>query len=400
MKYVYLTLNWVFGVHFLLIGVVITFAESPLAGLSLIAASALLLPPVRSFVYAKTNKAIPVKVRVISIFALLIVFVMGLGGNQNRKGQELATQQAKEKAEKAAQLRQDNIDYFNANREQIISSVKKSLSEKDYQSVISKTKKYLVSGDKDLEQLNTQAKNELAAIQKKQIEPVSYEIVKSENASHKAFGNNSLSDFTLQELSALPTDKKMIYRIVVSPEIKEKQVRPTIEKIISDITSEDDDIDEIILFLYSDKKLANSTYDVAKATWAPNGKLGGITAEIVESNDRSSYKIDIQVKENLDEYLQQRGQSEEKFGFTEAERRQIFKAIVAAERKARVEAEQIYPILYPGLKIDKERIKKHYDKERELSEKYKAEVRAKYGIMEDEESQITAEAFQESWPLE
>jgi len=164
-KYLYLTLNWVFGVLFLLVGV-LSLVESPLAGLSLIAAAALLLPPVRNFVYSKTNKEFSVKERVISIFILFMAFGFFVGQAQERKEQELAAQQAQEKAEKAAQLRQDNIDYFNANREQIISRVKSAITEKDYQAAISQSNKYLVSGDKELEQLNTQAKNELSAIQK------------------------------------------------------------------------------------------------------------------------------------------------------------------------------------------------------------------------------------------
>ena len=165
MKYLYLTLNWVFGLLFLLAGV-LSLVESPLAGLSLIAAAALLLPPVRNFVYSKTNKDFPVKARAISIFILFMAFGFFVGQAQERKEQELAAQQAQGKAEKAAQLRQDNVDYFNANREQIISRVKSAITEKDYQAAISQSNKYLVSGDKELEQLNTQAKNELSAIQK------------------------------------------------------------------------------------------------------------------------------------------------------------------------------------------------------------------------------------------
>jgi len=165
MKYLYLTLNWVFGVLFLL-GGVLSFVESPLAGFCLVAAAALLLPPVRSFIYSKTNDSLSVRARAIYIFALFVAFGFFWGQALDEKVQELAAQQARENAEKAAQLRQENIDYFNANREQIISSVKKALSEKDYQSVISQSNKYLVSGDKELEQINAQAKNELAAIQK------------------------------------------------------------------------------------------------------------------------------------------------------------------------------------------------------------------------------------------
>lgn len=231
-------------------------------------------------------------------------------------------------------------------------------------------------------------------------ESVDYEIIESEDQSHKALGNKLLSDFTMQELVALPIDKKMLYRVAVSPEIKENQVRPTIETIISNITSQGIDIDEISLFLYSDKELVSGVYDVAMATWAPNGKLGNITPEIADNNDRSSYRISVQTKNNLEEYLQQRGLSEERFGFTEAERRKIFKEIVAAEDRAMIEAEKIYPIDISNPNYKQENLMKNIDRESELSDKYKAGVRAKYGITEDIETKITSEAFQESWPLE
>ncbi len=229
---------------------------------------------------------------------------------------------------------------------------------------------------------------------------VDYEIVKSEDQSHKALGNRALSSYTTQEIANLPTDKKMAYRIVVSPEIKENQVKPTIEKIISDITSKDNDIDEISLLLYSDKELASGMYDVAMATWAPNGKLGNITPEIAQSNNRNNYKTTIQIKENLEEYLQKRGESEDKFGFSEEQRRGIFKEIVAAEDKARIEADKIYPVDISDPNYKQENIMKNIDKNRELMDKYKAGVRNKYGITEGIKTKIVVEAFAESWPME
>ncbi len=233
-----------------------------------------------------------------------------------------------------------------------------------------------------------------------QISPVNYEIVETEDQSHKALGNRVLSSYTTQEIANLPTDKKMAYRIVVSPEIKENQVKPTVEKIISDITSKDNDIDEISLLLYSDKELANGMYDVATATWAPNGNLGNITPEIARSNNRNNYKTTIQIKENLEEYLQKRGKSEDKFGFSEEQRRGIFKEIVVAEDRARIEADKIYPIDISDPNYKQENIMKNIDKNRELMDKYKAGVRNEYGITEDIENKIVAEAFTESWPME
>ena len=230
--------------------------------------------------------------------------------------------------------------------------------------------------------------------------PVAYEIVESEDQSRKALGGKRVSDFTVEELVSLPTVNKMVYQAVVSSEIKENQVRPTIERMISDITSQDGDIDEISLLLYSDKELVGEGYDVARATWAPDGKLGNITSEIAENNDRSSYRITIQTRENLEEYLQQRSQSEEKFGFLEEERRQIFKELVAAEDRARIEADQIYPIDAFSPDYKRGNLVKNIDKERELSTKYKAQVRTKYGITEGVESRITVEGLMESWPFE
>jgi hypothetical protein len=163
MKLVYLILNWVFGVLFLLMGL-LSIIESPLGRVCLIAMAALLLPPVRKFIYSKTKKELPTKARAISIFILFIAFGVFIGQSQDRKAQELAAKQAQEQAEKTEQLRQEIIDYFNTNRQEIISSIQESLANKDYKAVISQSNKYLVSGDKDIKQINAEATKELEAI--------------------------------------------------------------------------------------------------------------------------------------------------------------------------------------------------------------------------------------------
>ncbi|EIM63224.1 hypothetical protein [Desulfobacter postgatei] len=174
MRYVYLTLNWVFGAIFLLTGG-LAFVESPLAGLCMFTIAALLLPPIRKFVYSKTNKEISGMTRAISIFVLFSVFGLFMDQASDRREQKLAAQQVLKKAEKAVQLQQENVDYFNSNRETIISSIKKALAENDHQAVISQSKKYLVSGDKELEQLNVQAKTEKLLTELKSIPVKEYE---------------------------------------------------------------------------------------------------------------------------------------------------------------------------------------------------------------------------------
>lgn len=165
MKIVYLILNWGFGVAFLLVGL-LAIVESPLGGVCLFAMSALLLPPVRSFVFSKTNKEFPIKARGASLFVLFIVFGIFIGQAQEKKEQELAIQQAQEKSEMAEKLKKDVIDYFNTNRKLIIASVKNAHSAKEFKSVVAQSNKYLVAGDEELNKMNAQAKKELAAIHK------------------------------------------------------------------------------------------------------------------------------------------------------------------------------------------------------------------------------------------
>lgn len=248
--------------------------------------------------------------------------------------------------------------------------------------------------------ININPQNETPGIKS---ELLYYEIVESEDQSHKAM-TKSLSDYTYNELVSLPMDKKMGYRVVVSSEIKENQVRKTVEKIISDITLKDNDIDEISLLLYSDKELANGMYDVARATWAPNGKLGNVTPEIAKTNNRTNYKLEIQIAENLEQYLQKRAQSEEKFGLTEAERRKIFKAIVAAEDKSWAEADKKYPVSGRTVwDLSKSELRSRMDRNTDLAQKlgdqYENELAKKYDLTREQLKEITVEGFEENWPM-
>lgn len=194
-------------------------------------------------------------------------------------------------------------------------------------------------------------------------------------------------------------DKGMRYAAVVSPQIRFSQVKPTVDQIIDDIVTEDEEIGQISLFLYSDAKLVGEVYDVATAVWAPGGKLGTITPEIASANDRSSYRTTITIKENLGEYLTQRGMSEEKFGFSEEERRRIFLELVGAVDRAADEAESKYPLTYDDPNYKAENLKKYSTLQYELEAKYEAEVRAKYQITEEVEDSITIEGLIERWPM-
>lgn len=164
-------LNWVFGVLFGLSGL-ISLIESPLVGICLIVISLLLLPPVRNTVYAKTNKELSFKARAISIFVLFIVSSIFAGQSLEKKADELKAQKAEEEVQKVAKAkaRQDNIDYFNGHKEEILSSASSALSEKNYQLVMNQTSKYLPANDAGINEIYSQAKSALDAIKKAESE--------------------------------------------------------------------------------------------------------------------------------------------------------------------------------------------------------------------------------------
>ena len=244
------------------------------------------------------------------------------------------------------------------------------------------------------------------------IETADYEIAKVEDQSRKALGKKSLSQYKTSELENLPTNKKILYRIVLSKDIIENQIKPTVEKIVNKLTSDDSDIDEIILWFYSSKEVLNNPYDIGTAIWALNGKLGNIDAKIAKNNNRENYKIEYRIKENLDEYLTQKSKSEVKFGFTEDERKQIFKDMVKAEDKAneyeRLEQDKVLDrILKENGKLDdksREQLKVEYNKISKRTEKlmfeYKSKVLKKYKITEEQEQEISIEGLDENWPFE
>ncbi len=220
-----------------------------------------------------------------------------------------------------------------------------------------------------------------------------YKIINNKDYSHKALYNKSFSQHTLKELNDLPIDKKIWYNIVLDPLIKNQEVKPTIQKIILDISKKDNDIDEIILWIYSDTELVDWPYDIWSATWAPNWKLGNVTPEIAKNNIRDSYTISYNFNiKNIEEYFAQRNKQETKFWLTEQKRREYFKEIVKAEDRWTKEQ----PLGSGDLKS----MEKNMELQEKLIGKYKQEVRKRYKINEVQASEIFGEAFTENWPLD
>ena len=202
-------------------------------------------------------------------------------------------------------------------------------------------------------------------------DPVKAEIsiVKTEDQSHKIIPG-SIYDYTPDELAKRPIDKKMAYRLVIETPISNEQVRPIIEDVVRQIQNQDPDIDEMTFWLWSDKNLLYTGPDIGQVTWAPQGELGHVTDEIALQNDRSGYETHVKViyQGNLEQYMKQKQQQETKFGYTETQRREIWKALIAAEALAEKQAEKRNP---QGENPSLAQIRKQGAYQSELEEMYK-----------------------------
>lgn len=194
-----------------------------------------------------------------------------------------------------------------------------------------------------------------------------------------AFGESTV-DYEIVKKKFIGTMPKnrMSYKIVVSPGIKREQVKPLAEKIIKEITSKEKGIDEITLWLYSDRDFVEQRFDIAMIDWGYPEDEG---------------KINIMLVENFEQMIKQRSKAETLYGLTEWTRREIFKEIVAAEERSHLEADR----LIDPTKVSN--IDANHKKQRELQEKYKDEIRQKYAITKEIERKIVNEALKEEWPL-
>ena len=195
----------------------------------------------------------------------------------------------------------------------------------------------------------------------------------------EVFGESTIDyEIVKKKFIGTVSNNRMSYKIVVSPGITREEVKPLAEKIIKEITSKDRSIDEITLWLYSDRDFIEQRFDIAMVDWG-----------YPEDNGR----INVMLVENFEQIIKQRSKSETLYGLTEQTRREIFKEIVAAEERSHVEADS----LIDPTKVAN--IEANHRKQRELQEKYKQDVRQKYSITNEIERKIVSEALKEEWPL-
>lgn len=211
-----------------------------------------------------------------------------------------------------------------------------------------------------------------------EVELPEYALIKKEDISHRT---------SLNDVKA-PINKRFSYKFLVSDKIRREQISPLFTKLSKDIISEDNDIDDITIWLYSDKNLMNGSYDVAMATWAPAD--GDVTKDIAVSNNRDSYKLVITIPDNLEEYLS-RSKTSVVGGLSYDLRKKIYQELANIETKAREKLDKIYPYT---ANFDTANYANKLD---ELTKKYEKEISKKYKIDDKTIKSIYEEGDKNGW---
>jgi len=94
---------------------------------------------------------------------------------------------------------------------------------------------------------------------------------------------------------------------------------------------------------------------------------------------------------------------EERFGLSEAKRKQIFSEIVKAEDRAEKEAEAKYPLSDPSRPGDSEsflrKVERYSALKEKLNEKYNDELAAQYGLTRQQLDEVGMEGMIKDWPF-
>lgn len=130
------------------------------------------------------------------------------------------------------------------------------------------------------------------------IETGPYVVAAIQDISLKAM-TKPLSSYSTTELAKLPLNKRMKYSVVVRSDISKADLKAAMIQVVKDESVRDADIDEIAVFAYdrNEDVVRGEGYTFGKLDWCPNGNWAGVTPEIASTNDRSTYKFNIDIKD-------------------------------------------------------------------------------------------------------
>ena len=148
-----------------------------------------------------------------------------------------------------------------------------------------------------------------------------YKIVKEKDISMKAI-TKPLSSYGPGEVSKLPSNIRKQYDVIVDGDISLEDLKATMVEAVKAEAAKDPDIDEIVAFFYDRKEDIGFGYTMGKIQWCPRGTWAGVTPEIARSNDRSTYRYVIDVKQRAGKQADRPTQRE--FKIYDAYRKALF----------------------------------------------------------------------------
>lgn len=191
-----------------------------------------------------------------------------------------------------------------------------------------------------------------------------------------------------KDWTPIPNVKRASYKIGFSQKLKSKEIKPTIKKIINDLTNEDSSLDEIILYLYSDPELFASSTDIGNVVWAYKGNLGEIGQQQAKKDSRSEYSISYNfLIDDIDEYLNNKTKETSSHGLSENERKNIYFEAYELDKATSEKARNLYP-------NDFEKELNYYDS---FIEENELKIINKFNITKEIYDEIMIESTKERW---
>lgn len=184
-------------------------------------------------------------------------------------------------------------------------------------------------------------------------------------------------------------NKRFTFKYLVPNTIKEEQIAPLVKKLLEDIVKSDNDIDDVTVWLYSDEKLIDGSYNVGMGSFSPSN--GEVTKGIALSNDRSSYIAKYLIADNFGERFKNESEKVVISGLSYDLRKKIYQELANTESRAREKLDKIYPYT---ANFDTKNFANKLD---ELTKKYEKEISKKYKIDDNTVKSIYDEGDKNEW---
>lgn len=185
-----------------------------------------------------------------------------------------------------------------------------------------------------------------------------------------------------EDVSDAPVKTQVVMDILVSGEI----TKEGLETLLNDLYSS---IKQRTGFEYHDHP--NAIY--IRAYTSQERAESGMQIAMLEKNAVNDSPL-ITINEN--QIAQLGAKSDEKFGLSEEQRKEIWKAYILAERQAREEADKKYP---PEQVTTKEELRRLSEYEANLKDKYLEDLAKKHGLTRDQLELISIEGLEKEWPF-